>query len=246
MVEILIGRHFHLNSYGVDFCPRHIDIGANSSGSSFFFSPFTLFNLTSGFSYNNNYLFSPYNSLTRQLALPYPEQWSGSPENIYKGYATRYGNTYYNSGLKSSVFDNFANSSLFTSPIPLSQIDDPEDYGTSYGITFSPIISNPFSLFLTPIGGYGSPLYPPPYTPNIIPTPQPTFHCDPADAPYKMAGTWQSEQLTDEEGNTIKGDLSVNKNDKLIKMPDSPLSLGEGNITEFQYTRTHGGGPNLF
>ncbi|MGA1865053.1 MAG: hypothetical protein ACMUHX_08325 [bacterium] len=100
----------------------------------------------------------------------------------------------------------------------------------------------------------GPPLYFPqnslfnPILPSIIPVSQPNTYCDPASAPGRMKGDWNSQMLKDEDGNALSGELSVRSggDSDTINMLDSYLILGEGSLTEFKYTRTSGKAPISF
>lgn len=87
------------------------------------------------------------------------------------------------------------------------------------------------------------PSYVPPY--SRYPYPRPSSYCDPASAPGRIAGNWSSQEMKDEEDNLLTGELSISRGEdsNTIKMLDSPLSLDEGTLTEFQYTRTAGKAP---
>jgi len=78
--------------------------------------------------------------------------------------------------------------------------------------------------------------------PTVIPIPR-TPSPAPSPAPKNINGEWQSRQLTDEDGDKIKGDLKMNRKDssqKILKMLDSSLPLGEGSLTKFNYTPKYG------
>jgi len=164
------------------------------------------------------------------------------------------GNSPYNNSFL-SYYDN--------SYMPLFSISSALSYPFQGGLYAGPIGYNPFSFNFDPYSTflYTSPIVnfspwqnlniisnfwsPPWFTPpifspsSIIPVPKGPDP-EPADEPSKLSGEWQSQQLTDGEGNKIKGILEYDQNNNSLKILDSSLSLGEGSLTEFNYTPTSG------
>lgn len=171
-----------------------------------------------------------------------------------------------------SPYNVFNRSGFFPSPFSIG-IASPVGYsgpgGYPLSINFSPLSSylqTPFSP-LSWIGGpyigtgiygpFSSPFqFPGGYYDSITPIQQPVSYCDPAYAPGKMKGEWLSNTLKDESNKELNGELIVSLANNAstgivtstgtVNMLDSSLSLGEGSLVQFNYTRTQGNAPISF
>ncbi|TET52274.1 MAG: hypothetical protein E3J58_00325, partial [Actinomycetota bacterium] len=108
----------------------------------------------------------------------------------------------------------------------------------------------PLSLFLTP-------WYLPVLVPSII-YPLPTHiqsaspvaptDPEPSPAPLKIEGEWKSTYLIDENGGRVEGTMIIDRltDQHVLHFQDSPLSLIEGQLQQFEYTPTLGEAPMSF
>ena len=159
-----------------------------------------------------------------------------------------YGNSF-SAGLFSSTWPTFGGSNTW-----------PLNYNNyTNGISYDPFYSIPgLSFSSTPYTGPYSwqsslpntltfnPLYSPivnvtPQYGNIGIIPVPRTESIPKDAPKSINGSWKSQEST-EEGN-LKIDRGSNKT---LTMEGSSLPLGEGSLTEFNYTPTFNKAPISF
>jgi len=117
----------------------------------------------------------------------------------------------------------------------------------------SAFISNTPSPYTMSLAWYSPWLVTPSFFPSFLPSSiirfpggESSYESPPAYAPDKVTGEWKSQQLTDEDGNKIKGKLEYDRKNNLLKMLDSSLPLGEGELTEFKYTPTFHEAPISF
>ncbi|MGA1795881.1 MAG: hypothetical protein ACMUIL_08465, partial [bacterium] len=149
-----------------------------------------------------------------------------------------------------------ATSPAYPEPVPAGQNSSALYTGsTGYnpfypGISSSAFISNTPSPYTMSLAWYSPWLVTPSFFPSFLPSSiiqvpggGSSHESLPAYAPEKMTGEWQSQQLTDEDGNKIKGKLEYDRKNSLLKMLDSSLPLDEGELTKFDYTPTSGKAP---
>jgi hypothetical protein len=236
----------------------------------FFGSPFFSFNPISGYTgaFNNGFS-TPYGNYPPQTAYSSSDLWSrgSSGSYPYNNIFSPYNSRFLTSGaFVSPAFSSFnspgANSfppptfPLFPEPVYTGQQVQGWPYGEARYA--GPVDNNPYFTGIAPS-----------FIPNMPislpweffgrPTGTLLIHFlgiyekifesrdpEPGYAPGGMGGGWQSQQLTDEDGNKIKGKLKYVLDDDLLKMSDSSLPLGEGELTEFEYTPTFGEAPISF
>ena len=216
-------------------------------------SPYTVSNFSGALSqwpsytgslFNSNYslfnLFPSYGNSLSSAFYSFPGSFYGGP------FGSPYGGLY----ALSSTYNNYLSGGTYNLLSPgLNPYLMPSTPYIS-PLSLGPWVSQPnWPVNVAPVNNNwwpGPAPYVPPY--SIYPLPQPSSYCDPASAPGKMAGDWSSKELKDEEDNLFTGGLSISRGEDsgTIKMLDSPLSLGEGTLTEFKYTRTSGTAPISF
>jgi len=113
---------------------------------------------------------------------------------------------------------------------------NPASYMGTYPWQGAPPVTLPYSQLYAPIINvtpqYGNTV--------IIPVPNTRPESKPYDAPKSINGTWQSQESAEE------GSLQVDRNNMILTMEGSSLPLGEGSLTEFNYTPTFKKAPISF
>jgi len=190
----------------------------------FFNTPFSSFNTMPIYrgAFNNN---------------PFPSYGSSFSPGLFSLPGLSYGNTY--GGLYSGLtgFNNYASgigSTTFYS-IP-SLTFNPASYMGTYPWLGAPPITLPYTQLYSPTINVT------PQNGNtvIIPVPNTRTESKPYGAPKSINGTWQSQ------GSSEEGNLKVNRNNMILTMEGSSLPLGEGSLTEFNYTPTFKKAPISF
>ncbi len=211
---------------------------------------------TSYTNYTNSFTSSSFPSFEFRGSENYGNYLNGETYSQYNNnFSPYYDNSY------TSSFSLFSDSFNNLGPFPGGLYPGLTGYDPFFPNPSLPFLLDPYSTFLYPspiinflpwqglniTNNLWSPWSIPSIfsPPSMIPTPK-SPDPEPADAPYKMTGEWQSQQLTDGDGNTIKGELEYHQGNDLLKILDSSLSLGEGSLTEFKYTPTSGKGPISF
>ena len=134
------------------------------------------------------------------------------------------------SSFPQSLYTGFTNYNTFLPNVSSSLMSD----------MFNPYIPSRNPAWYSPLS------YLPSYLPSsIIPIPR-APDPEPASAPKKMTGEWKSQQLTDENGCKMEGNLEYDRDNNLLKITDSSLPLGEGVLSAFEYTPTSGDAPISF
>ena len=197
------------------------NLGNSSWYSGFFFNtPFSSFNTIPIYrgSFNNN-LFQTYgNSFSTGLFSSIGPTFGGSYT-----WPLNYNN--YTNGINYDPFYSTPGLSFSSTPYTgLYPWQSSLPNTLSFNTLYSPIVN------VTPqYGNIG-----------IIPDPNPKPESKPYGAPKNINGNWQSN------GSDEGGSLKVDRNNMILTMEGSSLSLGEGSLTEFVYTPTHGKSPISF
>jgi len=156
----------------------------------------------------------------------------------------------------------FAYNSFLTPGLPPSSrsyYNNPTNYANPYGQDFFDSFAYQSRSYTS---GYSDYQIPPPGVPRsvlesiMLQAPRPpygwgyyTYPQRPEPEPIDITsdtGKWESQELTDEEGNKLKGEVEYNRSDDTLKMSGSSLPLGEGYLTEFRYTPRNGSAPISF
>lgn len=192
--------------------------------SGLFNTPFSSFNMTPFYrgAFNNN---------------PFPAYGSSFSSGLFSFPGLSYGNTY--GGLYAGLtgFNNYVSG---IGSVPFYSIPglsfNPSSYMGTYPLQGAPPITLPYTQLYSPIINvtpqYGNTL--------IIPVPNTKPESKPYGAPKNINGTWQSQESEEEGG------LKVDRNNMLLTMEGSSLPLGEGSLTEFDYTPTFKKAPISF
>jgi len=205
---------------------------------------------TSYTNYTNSFTSSSFPSIGFRGLENYGNYLNGETYSQYNNnFSSFYDNSY------TSSFSLFPESFTNLGPFPGGLYAGLTNYNPFFPNPSLPFFSDPYSTFLYPSPIINFPPWQglnitnnlwPPWSipsifspPSIIPTPK-SPDPEPADAPYKRSGEWQSQQLTDGNGDTIKGELEYDQGNDLLKILDSSLPLGEGSLIEFKYTPTSG------
>lgn len=181
-----------------------------------FGSQFLPFGRMPTYSYDNNPYFA-YNTFLTPGLPPSSGSYYNNPTNYY---ANPYGQTWFDN----SAYRSGSYTSVYKNfqPPPLGTLGYTN--WASYGYDVQPY---PWRF------GSGPPL-------NIT-----RAEPEPIDI-IADTGKWESGELTDEEGNKVKGSVEYNRSDGILKMTGSSLPLGEGFLTAFQYIPTNGSAPISF
>jgi len=166
--------------------------------------------------YSNNNPYFAYNSLLTPGLPPSSGSYYNNPAN----YANPYGQSWFDN----SPYSSRSYTSVYSDFQPPPLGTPGYTNWTSYGYNVQPY---PWRF------GSGPPL-------NI-----PRAEPEPIDITADT-GKWESQELTDEDGNSLKGSLEYDRSDGVLKMTGSFLPLGEGFLTAFQYTPTNGSAPISF
>ncbi|MGA1796262.1 MAG: hypothetical protein ACMUIL_10425 [bacterium] len=181
-----------------------------------FGSPFLSFGQIPAYSYNNTPHFG-YNSFLTPGLPPSSRSYYNNPTNYY---ANPYGQTWFDNSDYTSRSYTSVYSNFQPPPLGTPRYTN----WASYGYDVQPY---PWRF------GSGPPL-------NIT-----RAEPEPIDITADT-GKWESQELTDAEGNKLTGSIEYNRSDGILKMTDSSLPLGEGFLTAFQYTPTNGSAPISF
>ncbi|MEW5800860.1 MAG: hypothetical protein AB1847_02035 [bacterium] len=217
------------------------------------------------FGQNSQYIqYSPisqYNNTSILSLFPYSSYGNSNPSSLFSsliGPAYSGSNGRFSSGLSGGLYGG-SNGGLYAGVTSYYSIFPsgtpflfPQPYSSASAYMGSGAIS---SLGPLQPGTIGSPIVTVTSNtrwnevPSIIPVQYPQTVTKPAPAPVKMEGEWQSRQITNANtGAAAAGSLALDTSSEpgILEIASSPLPLGSGPVTQFQYIPTSGDAPISF